>query len=295
MSTYELPNGENNYGMLDFTTGYDLKAERVMPGVQTFVRTENNVPNNGCLVKNLYDLDTISQIYLVMEPSVASPRSGWAAHTEHEEVGVVLDGSGVLAFPDGVTHRLKPGDCWYIDAGQPHRFENDTLTTLKMMVAHTCPIAQVERDVLPVETSYQKKNGYSIKNVDDCIQSLAPGFTGDRPDAGHYTSIIFEGKNICVLHPLMCPNNSSPMYDYVSHPNVHELEFALSGEATVAMPDKLYHLTPNIARYNPPLQPSKSWNNYGEDLRLIVFYSTGKLANVKRIHNHAVTFVCKNL
>ena len=91
------------------------------------------------------------------------------------------------------------------------------------------------------------------------------------------------------------PGCSSPMFDYVSHPNVHELEFALEGNAMVIMPDKAYKLSPRIARYNPELQPSKTFNYTDENLKLLVWYSTGRLANVGRIQNHAVQFECRNL
>jgi len=293
---YTLPESENHYGMIDYELGYDLKDETFIPGMKTYLCEEQGVQIPGCLKKDIYDLDTICQQYVVMEPTVAYPTTaGFVAHQGVEMVGVILDGYGEISFPDGCTHSLRPGDCWYFAAGQPYRIENNSATLLKFFTAHTCPIAKIPYEYYPRDYTCEKDGGHGIKNIDECVKKLAPGFTGHKADAGHYTSILFEGNNICVLHPVQGPGCSSPMFDFVSHPNVHELEFSLSGNAMVIMPDKAYKLSPRIARYNPPLQPSKTFNYTDEDLKLLVWYSTGKLENVKRIHNHAVDFEIKNL
>ena len=296
LKTYTLPDHENHYGMIDYELGYDLKDERFIPEMKTYLREENGKAVPGHLMKNIYDLDNICQQYVVMEPTVTYPvQDGFICHPGVEFVGVILEGYGKVSFPDGESHDFRPGDCWYFKAGQPYRIENNERSLLKFFTAHTSPIAEIPYEYLPADCGVVIENGHGIRNIDTCEGTLAPGFTGHKADAGHWTTLMFEGDNICVLHPVQGPGCSSPMFDYVSHPNVHELEFALEGNAMVIMPDKAYKLSPRIARYNPELQPSKTFNYTDENLKLLVWYSTGRLANVGRIQNHAVTFECRNL
>lgn len=296
MKTYTLPGNEDHYGMIDYELGYDLKDEVFIPGMRTYLREEDGKAVPGHLMKNIYDLDNICQQHTIMEPGVTYPvKEGFVSHPGVEFVGVVLEGYAKISFPDGETHDFRPGDCWYFKAGQPYRIENDSMTLFKYFSAHTSPIAEITYEYLPADCKTVIEDGHQIRNIDTCVGKPAPGFTGHKADPGHWTTLMFEGDNICVLHPVQGPGCSSPMYDFVSHPGVHELEFSLSGNAMVVMPDKAYKLSPRIARYNPELQPSKTFNYTDEDLKLLVWYSTGRLANVKRIHNHAITFEVKNL
>lgn len=296
MNTYTLPEHENHYGMIDYELGYDLHKEKLIPEMKTYLRQEQGQFIPGSLLKDIYDLDNICQQHVTLEPGVSYPQTaGFVAHPGVEYVGVILEGYGVVSFPDGTKHDLRPGDCWYFKEGQPYHIENTELSLLKFFTAHTSPIAQIPYEYYPADYQFAIEDGHQIRNIDSCEKKLAPGFTGHKADAGHWTSLLFEGNNICVLHPVQGPGCSSPMFDYVSHPNVHELEFALEGNAMVIMPDKAYKLSPRIARYNPELQPSKTFNYTDEDLKLLVWYSTGKLSNVKRIQNHAVEFEIRNL
>lgn len=296
MNLYTLPDHENHYGMIDYELGYDMKAEKFIPEMKTYMREENGKAVAGSLLKDIYDLDTICQQYAILEPGVSYPFTAkYVAHPGIETVGVILEGHGTVYFSDGTEHSLRPGDCWYFKEGQPYRIDSNEKEVLKFFTAHTCPVAKIPYEYYGEDCKIEIENGHSIKNIDECKGKLAPGFTGHKADAGHWTTIMFEGNNICVLHPLMGPGNSSPMFDYVSHPDVHELEFALEGSAVVVMPDKAYKLSPRVARWNAPLQPSKTFNCTDQDLKLLVWYSTGKLENVKRIQNHAVDFEIRNL
>ena len=294
MKTYELPDGKNDYGYLDIDTGYDYKAGKVIASTMSRNREENGQPIPGCLVKVVYDLDTISQIQLTVEPGASSPTSGFVAHDGCEEISLVMAGKGKLELPGGESLELKTDISFYLKPGQPHRIVNDSKEVLKVMVFYSSTLANVPRTLAADDTAENLPDGFCVKDINEGVQNLAPGFTWDRPDDGHFTSIIFEGDNICFLFPIQMPNVSSPEIDFVSHPGVHELEFALSGGGTVIMPDKVYRLRPGIMRYNPPEQPSKSWNNTTEPLRLAVFYSTGRLANVSRTHKHARIFEILN-
>ena len=294
MKSFELPDGKNNYGYLDIETGYDYKAGKVIESSLSYNRQDGGVPIKGCLIKNVYDLDTISQIQVTIEPGAKSPSDGFVAHDGKEEITLVMGGTGKIEFPDGKIVDLETDVSFYLKPGQPHRVINDTKEVLKLMVFYSGPIDSVPRNIVGDKDAKSLSDGYSIKTLKDAIPQLAPGFSGDAPDDGHYVSIIFEGENICFLHPVQLPNVSSPEFDFVSHPDVHELEFAISGGGTVIMPDKVYQLRPGIMRYNPPEQPSKSWNNTSEPLRLAVFYSTSSPKNVQRTRKHARIFEILN-
>ena len=294
MKTYELKDGLNEYGMMNRNTGWDYHYNRYVPGAKSFTRMDNNNPINGCICKTMYDLDTISWLMVKMEPTVASPAEGFVRHTTHEEITYVISGKGHLEFPDGTRYDLEKDISFYLEKGQPHRIVNDSNEILELYVVYSGNLSAIERDVYKEGDAYNKEVLCKYMSINSALQKIAPGFTGNAGDAGHYTAIIFEGEDICFLHPVMCGGNSSPMEDFVSHPMVHELECLVSGKLSVIMPDKTYTLTPDIVRYNAPEQPSKSWNNYQEDARLLVFYSTGKLENVYRTHKHAVIFEVQN-
>lgn len=290
MKTFELPNGENKYGFLDMETGYDYHEKRLIPETRSYIREDGGHAINGCICKTLYDLDTISMLYVSIEPGVSSPAQNFIRHTGREEITLVTAGSGTLEFPNGEKIELKTDVSFYLQAGQPHRIVNDSLEVLKYVTVYSGTLQDIPRESFTAGGQCSVERGYEVKNINDSVQKMAPGFSGKAPDAGHFTSIIFEGDNLCFLHPIQYPENSSPMEDFVSHPGVHELEFAISGKAVTIMPDRAYHLRPGIMRYNPPEQPSKTWNNSDEELRLAVFYSTGKLKNVFRTRKHARIF-----
>ena len=229
-------------------------------------------------------------VIVTIEPSVSSPASDFISHTNHEEIALVLEGNGLIEYPDGVSKEIKLDDCFYLQAGQPHRIVNNSENILKLCVIYSGHIRNVERTKYKKGGALDKMKGYQNKNLSEAVQKIAPGFTGNKGDEGHYTAIIFEGSNICFLYAVMCKDNSSPMEDFVSHPMVDELEFAISGQGLVIFPDRVFRLRPGIMRHNPPEQPSKSWNNHDEDLRLAVFYSTGKIADVYRTHKRARVF-----
>lgn len=294
MKTYELKDGKNQYGMLDRNTGYDYHYQHYCPECLSYIREDAGKALNGCICKTLYDLEKISMTMVKMEPTVSSPAQGYVCHTTHEEITYVVSGKGYLEFPDGKRFELETDKSFYLEKGQPHRVVNDGNEVLTLYVVYSGTLASVERDVYQAGTPFKTEPYCGYMSINDAMQKIAPGFTGNKGDAGHYTAIIFEGEDICFLHPVMCPGNSSPMEDFVSHPGVDELEALVSGKLSVIMPNRTYTLTPDIIRYNNPEQPSKSWNNYDEDARLIVFYSTGKLANVYRTHKHAVIFEIQN-
>lgn len=285
MKQYELKEGKNQYGFLDMETGYDYHQKRIIPGTQSYIR--ENIA--GCVCKNLYDLEKISMQYVSVEPGVVSPAEGFTCHTDCEEITLILEGKGMLELPEGKMYEVKTDISFYLSEGHPHRIINNSNEILKYVVVYSKPINEVERVCFQDGMPYDE-NGCEVKNINEGVQKMAPGFTGNKADEGHSTSIIFEGKNICFLHPIQKPGVSSPEEDFVSHPGVDELEFAITGRGTVIMPNLGLKLTPKIMRYNPPGQPSKTFNNYDEDLRLAVFYSTGQLKNVFRTHKHARVF-----
>lgn len=285
MKQYELKNGKNQYGFLDMETGYDYHQKKIIPGTQSYIR--DGIAGYVC--KNLYDLDKISMQYVSVEPGVASPEEGLTCHTDCEEITLILKGKGMLELPEGKTYEIKTDISFYLAEGHPHRIINNSNDVLKYVVVYSKPIREVERVSFKEGMSYHE-NGCVVKDINEGVQNMAPGFTGNKADEGHSTSIIFEGNNICFLHPIQKPGVSSPEEDFVSHPGVDELEFAITGRGTVIMPNLGLKLTPRIMRYNPPEQPSKTFNNYDEDLRLAVFYSTGQLKNVFRTHKHARVF-----
>lgn len=286
MKQYELKNGENHYGFLDMETGYDYHLKKIIPGTQSYIREDIN----GCIVRTLYNLEKISMLYVTVEPGVATPKADFVCHADCEEITLVLQGKGTLELPGGKSYELETDVSFYLAEGQPHRIVNNSLEILKYVVVYSKNLNQVTRDAFQEGGVYAKEDGCVVKNINDGVQKEAPGFTGNKADAGHLTSIIFEGNNICFLHPIQKPGVSSPAEDFVSHPGVDELEFAITGRATVIMPNLGLALRPGIMRYNAPEQPSKTFNNYDEDLRLAVFYSTGKLKNVFRTHKHARVF-----
>ncbi len=286
MKQFELKDGKNHYGFLDMETGYDYHLKKVIPGTQSFIREGIA----GCVCKNLYDLEKISMQYVSIEPGVAAPAEGLTMHPDCEEITLILQGEGTLLLPEGKTYELKPDISFYLKEGHPHGIINNSKEVLKYVVVYSKPLKDVKRNAYKEGDTYDSENGCIVKNINDGIQRTAPGFTGNKPDEGHLTSIIFEGNNICFLHPIQKPGVSSPEEDFVSHPGVDELEFAITGRGTVIMPNLGLALRPGIMRYNAPEQPSKTFNNYDEDLRLAVFYSTGKLKNVFRTHKHARVF-----
>lgn len=290
MKQFELRDGKNCYGFLDMETGYDYHEKRVIPGTQSYIRQDSGVSIPGCICKNLYDLEKISMLYVSVEPGVRTPASDYISHRDCEEITLVLEGKGTLELPDGMSYELGTDISFYLAEGQPHRIVNNSTQVLKYVVVYSKTLKNVTRDAFKAGDVCDSNAGCIVKNINDGIQKSAPGFTGNRPDDGHLTSIIFEGNNICFLHPIQKAGVSSPAEDFVSHPGVDELEFALSGRGTVIMPDFGIALRPGIMRYNAPEQPSKTFNNYDEDLRLAVFYSTGKLKNVFRTHKHARVF-----
>lgn len=294
MKTFELKDGKNHYGMMNRITGYDYHDKCYCPGTKSYIRTDNGKPIDGCICKTMYDLEKISWSMVKMEPQVSSPTEGFVRHTAHEEITYVISGKGHLEFPDGKRYELDTDKTFYLEKGQPHRVVNDSDEVLVLYVVYSCSLSAIERDIYKDGDPFNTECHCKYMSINDALQKIAPGFTGNAGDAGHYTAIIFEGEDICFLHPVMCGGNSSPMEDFVSHPGVDELECLVSGKLSVIMPDRTYTLTPDIVRYNPPEQPSKSWNNYEEDARLLVFYSTGKLANVYRTHKHAVVFEIQN-
>lgn len=287
MKQYELKDGVNHYGFLDMETGYDYHAKKIIPGTQSYIR--EGIP--GVVCKNLYDLEKISMQLVKIEAGVASPAADYTSHSDCEEITLILDGEATLELPDGTAYELKTDVSFYLAEGQPHRIVNRSLTTLKYVVVYSKPLKDVKRIPFDADTdTYENEKGCVVKDINECQQKMAPGFTGNKADEGHSTSIIFEGNNICFLHPIQKPGVSSPEEDFVSHPGVDELEFAITGTATVIMPNLGLKLTPRIMRYNAPEQPSKTFNNSDEDLRLAVFYSTGQLKNVFRTHKHARVF-----
>lgn len=286
MKQYELKDGVNYYGFLDMETGYDYHEKRIIPGTQSYIR--DGVC--GCVCRKLYDLEKMSMLYVAVEPSVATPKEDFVGHTDCEEITLVLEGKGTLELPGGKAYELETDISFYLAEGQPHRIVNNSTEVLKYVVVYSKNLSELKRDVFKEGAADTDENGCIVKNINESMQKEAPGFSGNKADAGHLTSIIFEGNNICFLHPIQKPGVSSPAEDFVSHPGVDELEFALTGRATVIMPNLGLALRPGIMRYNAPEQPSKTFNCFDEDLRLAVFYSTGKIKNVFRTHKHARVF-----
>jgi putative monooxygenase len=61
------------------------------------------------------------------------PGAGLARHSHNTiEQVTVLEGSGFVEI-DGVEHRIGQYDCTKVPAGEPHRFENDGDTVMRIL------------------------------------------------------------------------------------------------------------------------------------------------------------------
>jgi cupin 2 domain-containing protein len=63
----------------------------------------------------------------IVSNGYASPPGFWYDQAEDELV-FVLQGEGVIAFPDGTEKTLRQGDSLYLPAGQKHRVVRTSVT-----------------------------------------------------------------------------------------------------------------------------------------------------------------------
>jgi mannose-6-phosphate isomerase-like protein (cupin superfamily) len=288
---YKLKEGKNNYQLIDCSTSIDLHTGEYVPSARSRIGGSYDKPDFGHLVKFIYEFDDISMLLPTQEPGVDSPYEDFVFHPEHEEIEYIISGSGTMCYPDGSTFDVKAGTCMYHAPGQPHRLRNHNPDPLNLLVVHSVKLSQVARRRFEEGKKYAKKGGHKLVYCPDAPSRETPGFSGDAPDKGHYVSTIFEGEKACCIYVVMKPGNSSPMVDFVSHPEVTELVYIVDGHGIGIYPDKAYNLRPGLAAYHAPEQPAKFWNNTtDEDLRLLVFYSTAKPGNVLRTHKKAVGF-----
>lgn len=288
---YQLKDGKNNYHLIDCLTSIDLHTGGYVPSARTHIGGSYDKPDFGHICKTIYEFDNISMLWVIQEPGVDSPTSDYVFHPNHEEIEFVISGNGTMFYPDGSTFDVKAGHCMYHAAGQPHRLINQTDEPLNLLVVYPGKMSEVARCRFEEGKKYEKEGGHKLVYCPDAPKKMSPGFTGEAPDEGHYVSLIYEGEKICFIYVVMRPGNAAPMYDFVSHPEVNELEYVLDGHAIGIYPDKAYNIRAGLAAYHAPEQPHKFWNNTtDEDLRLLVFYSTSKLANAGRTHKKAIGF-----
>jgi quercetin dioxygenase-like cupin family protein len=264
---------KKSYQIIDCLTSIDLRKNQVVPGARTRVGGSHDGKQDlGHVCKSIFEYDNCGFLWVIQEAGVSSPYDNYVYHPDVDELEYVISGTCEFSCPNLPSTQLGPGDFFSPLDSLPHENTHDGLDQLNLLVYYPRRISDCGRIEFGLNEKYEGNGTCPIvRSYSEEPEEISPG---------RFRVIGCEGRVTCSSYQFLKPGVAIPQTDFVSH-DTDEIIFILEGTGIATYPDKTYVLRPQLAIFNPAGTPHRLYNNSDGDLKMVVYYTTGKFSDVK--------------
>ena len=264
---------KREYAIVDCLTSVDIRKNAVVPNARTRVGGSHDGKQDlGHVCRSIFEYDNFGFLWVVQEAGVSSPYDNFVSHTGVDELEFVLDGYCNFKCPDGFNQDLVPGDCFILRNSMPHKNTHDTLDHLNLLVFYPKQISKIDRVEFMNGTPYKGDGKCEVVN---CYSTPAK-----QVEPGYHRLNVFDSRATSMAYQYLEPSACIPAVDLMAK-DVDEIIYILDGSGIATYADKTYRLRPHLAIHNPPGTAYRIQNDTNADLKMMVFYTTGRTADVK--------------